>query len=126
MGLPKGYACVVDEDVRLSGGEVQRLAIARALLSRAPIMLLDEPTSATDPQTERALRAALQDDAAGRTRLIVAHRLRSIRHAEQILVLREGRIVQRGRHAELLAVDGVYRQLWNEQTSNAEQLEPVS
>lgn len=126
MGLPKGYASVVDEDVRLSGGEVQRLAIARALLSRAPIMLLDEPTSATDPQTERALRAALQDDAAGRTRLIVAHRLHSIRHAEQILVLCEGRLVQRGRHAELLAVDGVYRQLWNEQTSNAEQLEPVS
>lgn len=126
MGLPKGYASVVDEDVRLSGGEVQRLAIARALLSRAPIMLLDEPTSATDPQTERALLAALQDDAAGRTRLIVAHRLHSIRHAEQILVLCEGRIVQRGRHAELLAVDGVYRQLWNEQTSNAEQLEPVS
>lgn len=126
MGLPKGYASVVDEDVRLSGGEVQRLAIARALLSRAPIMLLDEPTSATDPQTERALRTALQDDAAGRTRLIVAHRLHSIRHAEQILVLCEGRIVQRGRHAELLAVDGVYRQLWNEQTSNAEQLEPVS
>lgn len=125
MGLPKGYASVVDEDVRLSGGEVQRLAIARALLSRAPIMLLDEPTSATDPQTERALRTALQDDAAGRTRLIVAHRLHSIRHAEQILVLCEGRIVQRGRHAELLAVDGVYRQLWNEQTSNAEQLEPV-
>ena len=125
MGLPKGYASVVDEDVRLSGGEVQRLAIARALLSRAPIMLLDEPTSATDPQTERTLRAALQDDAAGRTRLIVAHRLHSIRHAEQILVLCEGRIVQRGRHAELLAVDGVYRQLWNEQTSNAEQLEPV-
>ena len=62
MGLPKGYASVVDEDVRLSGGEVQRLAIARALLSRAPIMLLDEPTSATDPQTERALRTALQDD----------------------------------------------------------------
>lgn len=126
MGLPKGYASVVDEDVRLSGGEVQRLAIARALLSRAPIMLLDEPMSATDPQTERALRAALQDDAAGRTRLIVAHRLHSIRHAEQILVLCEGRIVQRGQHAELLAVDGVYRQLWNEQTSNAEQLEPVS
>lgn len=126
MGLPKGYASVVDEDVRLSGGEVQRLAIARALLSRAAIMLLDEPTSATDPQTERALRSALQDDAAGRTRLIVAHRLDTIRHAEQILVLCEGRIVQRGRHADLLAMDGVYRQLWNEQTSNAEQLEPVS
>ncbi|MFL1503118.1 ABC transporter ATP-binding protein [Pseudomonas sp. O64] len=126
MGLPKGYTSVVDEDVRLSGGELQRLAIARALLSSAPVMLLDEPTSATDPHTERALRAALQDEAAGRTRLIVAHRLETIRHAEQILVLCEGRIVQRGRHAQLLALDGLYRQLWNEQTLNADQLEPVS
>ncbi|WP_242196931.1 MULTISPECIES: ABC transporter ATP-binding protein [unclassified Pseudomonas] len=126
MGLPKGYASVVDEDVRLSGGELQRLAIARALLSAAPIMLLDEPTSATDPHTERALRAALHNDAAGRTRLIIAHRLETIRHAEQILVLSDGRIVQRGRHADLLAMDGLYRQLWNEQTSNADQLEPVS
>ena len=126
MGLPKGYASVVDEDVRLSGGELQRLAIARALLSPAPIMLLDEPTSATDPHTERALRAALHNDAAGRTRLIIAHRLETIRHAEQILVLSDGRIVQRGRHADLLAMDGLYRQLWNEQTSNVDQLEPVS
>jgi len=126
MGLPKGYASVVDDDVRLSGGELQRLAIARALLSRAPIMLLDEPTSATDPQTERALRTALRDDAAGRTRLIIAHRLETIAHAEQILVLCEGRIVQRGCHAQLLAVDGLYRQLWDEQMSTADQLEFVS
>lgn len=126
MGLPKGYASVVDDDVRLSGGELQRLAIARALLSRAPIMLLDEPTSATDPQTERALRTALRDDAAGRTRLIIAHRLETIAHAEQILVLCEGRIVQRGCHAQLLAVDGLYRQLWDEQMSMADQLEFVS
>jgi len=126
IGLPKGYASVVDDDVRLSGGELQRLAIARALLSRAPIMLLDEPTSATDPQTERALRTALRDDAAGRTRLIIAHRLETIAHAEQILVLCEGRIVQRGCHAQLLAVDGLYRQLWDEQMSTADQLEFVS
>jgi len=126
MGLPKGYASVVADDVRLSGGELQRLAIARALLSRAPIMLLDEPTSATDPQTERALRTALRDDAAGRTRLIIAHRLETIAHAEQILVLCEGRIVQRGCHAQLLAVDGLYRQLWDEQMSTADQLEFVS
>lgn len=126
MGLPKGYASVVDDDVRLSGGELQRLAIARALLSSAPILLLDEPTSAIDPQTERALRAALRDDAAGRTRLIIAHRLETIRHAEQILVLWEGRIVQRGCHEDLLAMDGLYRQLWNEQMSNADQRESVS
>lgn len=126
MALPKGYASIAGDDVQLSGGELQRLAIARALLSRAPIMLLDEPTSATDPQTERALRAALHQQAAGRTRLIVAHQLQSIRHAEQILVLSDGRIVQRGCHQDLLATEGLYRQLWREQQPSAEPLEPVS
>ena len=126
MALPKGYASIAGDDVQLSGGELQRLAIARALLSSAPIMLLDEPTSATDPQTERALRTALRDGAAGRTRLIVAHRLETIRHAEQILVLCEGRIVQRGCHRELLAVEGLYRQLWLKQMPSAEPLESVS
>lgn len=126
MALPNGYASIAGDDVQLSGGELQRLAIARALLSSAPIMLLDEPTSATDPQTERALRAALRDGAAGRTRLIVAHRLETIRHAEQILVLSEGCIVQRGRHQDLLATPGLYRQLWHEQQPSAEPLEPVS
>ncbi|AJO78882.1 ABC transporter ATP-binding protein [Pseudomonas sp. MRSN 12121] len=126
MALPKAYASIVDDDVRLSGGELQRLAIARALLSAAPIMLLDEPTSATDPQTERALRTALWQGAAGRTRLIVAHRLATIRHAEQILVLCDGRIVQRGQHQELLAVEGLYRQLWLEQMPSTDYLESVS
>ncbi|WP_263143535.1 ABC transporter ATP-binding protein [Pseudomonas sp. RIT-PI-AD] len=126
MALPKGYASIAGDDVQLSGGELQRLAIARALLSGAPIMLLDEPTSATDPQTERALRAALRDGAAGRTRLIVAHRLESIRHAEQILVLCDGRIVQRGRHQDLLAVEGLYRQLWHEQMPGADRPEALS
>lgn len=126
MSLPKGYASIAGDDVQLSGGELQRLAIARALLSSAPIMLLDEPTSAIDPQTERALSTALREGAAGRTRLIIAHRLQSICHAEQILVLNEGRIVQRGRHHALLAEDGLYRQLWREQMSRADRLEPVS
>ena len=126
MALPKGYASIAGDDVQLSGGELQRLAIARALLSRAPIMLLDEPTSAIDPQTERALSTALREGAAGRTRLIIAHRLQSICHAEQILVLNEGHIVQRGRHHALLAEDGLYRQLWREQMSRADRLEPVS
>ncbi len=105
MGLPKGYASVVADDVRLSGGELQRLAIARALLSRAPIMLLDEPTSATDPQTERALRYCT---ARRRSRAHAAdHRPSPGNHrpCQQILVLCEGRIVQRGCHAQLLAVD---------------------
>lgn len=126
MALPNGYASVAGDDVQLSGGELQRLAIARALLSSAPIMLLDEPTSALDPQTERALRAALSDQAAGRTRLIVAHRLETIRHAEQILVLCDGRIVQRGCHQDLLATEGLYRQLWREQQPRVDQLEPLS
>ncbi|MDH0303285.1 MULTISPECIES: ABC transporter ATP-binding protein [unclassified Pseudomonas] len=126
MALPKGYASIAGDDVQLCGGELQRLAIARALLSSAPVMLLDEPTSAIDPQTELSLRAALRDGAAGRTRLIIAHRLRTICHAEQILVLDQGRIVQRGGHQALLAVDGLYRQLWREQMSSADRLEPVS
>ena len=126
MALPRGYASIAGDDVQLSGGELQRLAIARALLSRAPVMLLDEPTSAIDPQTELALRAALHEGAAGRTRLIIAHRLQSICHAEQIVVLNEGRIVQRGRHSALLAENGLYRQLWQQQMSPADRLEPVS
>ncbi len=126
MALPKGYASIAGEDVQLSGGELQRLAIARALLSRAPVMLLDEPTSAIDPQTELALRAALREGAAGRTRLIIAHRLQSICHAEQIVVLNGGRIVQRGQHEALLAEDGLYRQLWQQQMSPADRLEHES
>ncbi|VWB22237.1 multidrug ABC transporter permease [Burkholderia aenigmatica] len=110
--LPGGYDCVCGRDVRLSGGELQRLAIARALLSRAPVLLLDEPASALDPQTGRALRNALRGDA--RTRVIVSHDLDAIRHADQILVMDRGRIVERGRHAALLAARGLYARLWSE------------
>ncbi|WP_175864648.1 ABC transporter ATP-binding protein [Burkholderia cepacia] len=110
--LPGGYGCVCGRDVRLSGGELQRLAIARALLSTAPLLLLDEPASALDPQTGRALRNALRGDA--RTRVIVSHDLDTIRHADQILVMDRGRIVERGTHAALLAACGLYARLWRE------------
>ncbi|HDR9872580.1 TPA: ABC transporter ATP-binding protein [Burkholderia cenocepacia] len=110
--LPGGYDCVCGRDVRLSGGELQRLSIARALLSRAPLLLLDEPASALDPQTGRALRNALRADT--RTRVIVSHDLDAIRHADQILVMERGRIVERGAHAALLAAGGLYARLWRE------------
>ncbi|UXU91745.1 ABC transporter ATP-binding protein [Burkholderia sp. S-53] len=110
--LPGGYDCVCGRDVRLSGGELQRLSIARALLSTAPLLLLDEPASALDPQTARALRNALRGDT--RTRVIVSHDLDAIRHADQILVMDRGRIVERGTHVALLASGGLYARLWRE------------
>jgi ATP-binding cassette subfamily B protein len=96
---------------RFSGGERQRLAIARTLLVNPPILVLDEATSALDTDTERELQAALDNLMAGRTTLTIAHRLSTIQGADEIVVLANGRIVERGRHAELLASGGRYAHL---------------
>ena len=103
MALPQGYETVIGErGASLSGGERQRVSIARALLKDAPILILDEPTSALDAQTERALMEAVTRLMAQRTTFIIAHRLSTIRHANRIVVLKQGIIAETGTHAELL------------------------
>jgi ATP-binding cassette subfamily B protein len=114
--LPDGLATIVGErGYRLSGGEKQRVAIARALLCQAPYLLLDEATSSLDSQAERHIQAALETLVRGRTVIAIAHRLSTIQRADQILVVRQGRIVERGTHETLLQQSGLYRQLYNAQ-----------
>ena len=110
--LPAGFETLVGENgVMLSGGQRQRLAIARALLKNAPILIFDEATSALDTEAERHIQSALDRVMAGRTTLVIAHRLSTIEKADQILVMDQGRIVERGKHAELLAMNGHYARL---------------
>jgi subfamily B ATP-binding cassette protein MsbA len=112
QALPQGFDTQIgDRGVLLSGGQRQRLAIARAMLKDAPILILDEATSALDTESERHIQAALQELMARRTTLVIAHRLSTIENADRILVLLEGRIVEEGRHAELLALGGYYARL---------------
>ena len=111
--LPQGYETWIGEDgLRLSGGERQRLAIARALLKDAPLLILDEATANLDTLTEQAVQAALATLTAGRTTLTLTHRLAGLASADEIWVLEAGRAVEHGRHADLLARDGLYRRLW--------------
>ncbi|MDQ5960154.1 MAG: ATP-binding cassette, subfamily heavy metal transporter [Pseudomonadota bacterium] len=111
--LPQGYEARVGErGLKLSGGEKQRVAIARALLKNPPILIFDEATSALDSQTEKAIQGSLENAARGRTTLVIAHRLSTIMDADEILVMDAGRIVEHGKHAELLASEGAYAHMW--------------
>jgi subfamily B ATP-binding cassette protein MsbA len=119
--FPDGYDTVVGErGVRLSGGQRQRVAIARALLKDPRILILDEATSSLDSESEALVQAALERLMQGRTTFVIAHRLSTIVDADEILVLEQGRIVQRGTHRQLLAGGGLYRQLYDRQYRNAE------
>jgi ABC-type multidrug transport system fused ATPase/permease subunit len=116
-GLPEGYNTVLGErGAHISGGERQRICVARAFLKDAPILILDEPTSSIDSKTEGVILDALDDLMEGRTSFMIAHRLSTVRHADQILVIEHGRIVERGTHDGLLLHGSVYRQLHEAQT----------
>jgi subfamily B ATP-binding cassette protein MsbA len=109
---PLGYDSVVGEKgTNLSGGQRQRIAIARAILKNAPILVLDEATSSLDTQSERSVQAALDELMKHRTTICIAHRLSTIQHADRIIVMDNGQIVESGKHAELLLTKGVYQKL---------------
>lgn len=112
VALPRGYDSVVGVDARLSGGEAQRVAIARAIMADRPILVLDEATAFADPESEAAIQDALSHLAAGRTLMVIAHRLSTVAGADHIVVLVGGRVAERGRHQELLALGGEYARLW--------------
>lgn len=120
MSLPKRYDTMVGErGLKLSGGEKQRVAIARTILKNPRILLLDEATSALDTHTEREIQTSLKEVSAGRTTLVIAHRLSTVVDADEILVMDAGRIVERGTHGVLLALDGVYAAMWRRQQEAA-------
>ncbi|MFF3566755.1 ABC transporter ATP-binding protein [Nocardia jiangxiensis] len=117
LALPDGYDTVLGEDAALSGGERQRLSIARTLLADTPVLVLDEATAYADPESEAAVQDALSELARGRTLLVIAHRLHTVVHADQIAVLVDGAVTERGTHDELLSTAGEYAKLWQLQTT---------
>ena len=113
--LPDGIHTVVGKDgIFFSGGEAQRIAIARAILKDAPIILLDEATAFTDPENEYQIQQALSELSKGKTVVIVAHRLSTIQNVDKIYVVEKGEIAEQGSHTELLATDGLYAKMWKE------------
>ena len=119
--LPAGYRTMVGErGLKLSGGEKQRVAIARTILKAPPILILDEATSALDTRTEQEIQAALDLVSRGRTTIVIAHRLSTVIGADEIIVLQDGLIAERGKHAALLAERGLYAEMWDRQREATE------
>jgi ATP-binding cassette subfamily B protein len=126
MALPKGYETRVGErGLKLSGGEKQRVAIARTILKNPPILVLDEATSALDIKTEREIQSALLEVAKNRTTLVIAHRLSTIVNADEILVMEQGRIIERGTHNDLVSKNGHYADMWRRQKEAADEIEKI-
>ena len=116
--LPKGYNTLVGNNgIKLSGGQRQRISIARALLKNAPILVLDEATSALDSQNELMIQKSLANAMHGKTTLVIAHRLSTLRNMDKIVVIKNGKIIETGSHKQLLRQNGAYKKLWELQTS---------
>ncbi len=123
MTLPEAYETWVGErGITLSGGQKQRVSIARTLLLDPKILVLDDSTSSVDMETEYLIQQALAELLKGRTAFVIAHRIRTIRNADQILVLKDGKIVEQGTHDELIAVDGLYKEIYDVQLRDQEEL----
>jgi ABC-type multidrug transport system fused ATPase/permease subunit len=120
MSQPNGYNTLVGNNgIKLSGGQRQRVSIARALLKDAPILMLDEATSALDSENEMLIQKSLQHAMRGKTALVIAHRLSTLRNMDRIVVIKNGKIVESGSHKQLLRSDGAYRKLWDMQTGGS-------
>jgi ATP-binding cassette, subfamily B, bacterial IrtA/YbtP len=126
LALPKGYESIVGADIQLSGGERQRLCIARAILINPPIFVLDEPTAAMDVDNELLIQQAFSNFNKNKTLLIITHRLETVIHADQILVVEQGSILERGTHTELLALSGRYADLWAAGSTSKNEMEGLS
>ena len=123
MNLPHGYDTWVGErGVTLSGGQRQRLAIARTILIDPPVLILDDSTSSVDVETERLIHQAMTDVMKGRTTFVIAHRLSTVREAEIILVLKDGMVAERGNHESLMALGGIYREIYDLQLRPQEEV----